>query len=66
VLALATRGQVALEGEIIVRELPGMLGQTGNAIAARRRRKAQNRQNARRTLAERQKGLLPVSCQNVV
>jgi hypothetical protein len=40
VLALATQGQVALEGEIIVTELPGMLGQTGNAIAARRRRKA--------------------------
>jgi hypothetical protein len=45
-----------------VTELPGMLGQTGNAVAARRRHKAQNRQNARRTLAERQKGLLPVSC----
>jgi hypothetical protein len=43
-----------------------MLVQTGEAVAARRRRKAQNRQNARRTLAERQKGLLPVSCQNVV
>ena len=43
-----------------------MLGQTGDAVAARRRRKAQKRQNARGTLEERQKGLLPVSCPNVV
>jgi hypothetical protein len=34
VLALATRGRVALEGEIIITELLGMLGQTGDAIAA--------------------------------
>jgi hypothetical protein len=56
VLALATRGRVALEGEIIVTELPGMLGQTSDAIVARRRRNVQNRRNAKGT----PKGLLAV------